>query len=196
MKGLRAAVVSTIALSAFAVNLAAAPLVNLDQNWSGKDIKTWYDATQGSRLMPLDWFLALKQPDSSSRFLADEHIAKFGYLPRPGQLPVGFARDDTPADQLAMTALRWTSTQKANENWIGLNCAACHTGEITYRGSRMRVEGGLALDDFQGLIEALNRSLIQTRDQPDKFERFASRVLAKSNNKASDRELLKKACPT
>jgi hypothetical protein len=103
MKGLRAAVVSTIALSAFAVNLAAAPLVNLDQNWSGKDIKTWYDATQGSRLMPLDWFLALEQPDSSSRFLADEHIAKFGYLPRPGQLPVGFARDDTPADQLAMT---------------------------------------------------------------------------------------------
>jgi hypothetical protein len=95
-----------------------------------------------------------------------------------------------------MTALRWKSAQKANENWIGLNCAACHTGEITYRGSRMRVEGGLALDDFQGLIEALNRSLIQTRDQPDKFERFASRVLAKSNNKASDRELLKKACPT
>jgi hypothetical protein len=111
-------------------HLAAAPLVNLDQNWSGKDIKTWYDATQGSRLMPLDWFLALEQPDSSSRFLADEHIAKFGYLPRPGQLPVGFARDDTPADQLAMTALRWKSAQKANENWIGLNCAACHTAKL------------------------------------------------------------------
>jgi hypothetical protein len=30
----------------------------------------------------------------------------------------------------------------------------------------MRVEGGPALADFQGLIETLNRSLIQTRDQP------------------------------
>lgn len=193
MKALRTAAILAILIGTFGAQLLAEPVIDLDQKWSDKDLKAWYDGTQGSRLIPLDWLLALEQPDAISLFIADEHIAKFRYLPRPGKLPIGFALDDTSDDQLSVTRLRWRSDQKANEKWVGLNCAACHTSQITYRGSRVRVEGGPALADFQDFIETLNSALVQTRDQPDKFDRFAGRALATSNNKAADRELLKKA---
>jgi mono/diheme cytochrome c family protein len=191
MSAFRATAIVAIVISAFAAQLAAEPFIDLDQNWSEKDRGDWYDATQGSRLIPLDWLLALEQPDSTDIFLADEHIAKFRYLPRPGQLPVGFAADDSP-DDVSMIK-RWKTGQKENERWVGFNCAACHTGEITFKGDRMRVEGGAALADFQGFIETLNHALVQTSKEPKRFERFADRVLAESNDKEADRALLKTA---
>ena len=60
---------------------------------------------------------------------------------------------------------------------MGLNCSACHTSEITYKGKRMRLEGGATLADAQGFIDALNRALVETRDNPEKQDRFARAVL-------------------
>jgi hypothetical protein len=192
MTAFRATAILAIILSAFAAELAAEPFIDLDQNWNETDRNDWYDATQGSRLLPASWLEALEQPDSTNLFLADDHIAKFRYLPRPGQLPVGFVRDRS-SDELSAIKVRWRPGQTANEQWIGFNCSACHTSEITYQGKHMRVEGGPALADFQGFIETLNRSLIQTRDDPGKFDRFARRVLAKDNDKAPYPQRLKTA---
>jgi mono/diheme cytochrome c family protein len=182
MKAFRATAILTIVISAFAAGVVAEPFVDLDQNWSETDRNDWYGSTQGSRLLPLAWLEALEQPDSTNLFLADAHIAKFRFLPRAGELPIGFAIDSTPKRD-----------QRANESWVGLNCAACHTSQITYKGNRMTVEGGPALADFQGFIETLNRALVQTRDDTDKFNRFAGRVLANRTNDAADREPLKQA---
>jgi hypothetical protein len=54
----------------------------LDQGWSAADRNMFYTTTQGSEMLPYDWFLALEQPNSTNLFLADD-LARFGYLPNP-----------------------------------------------------------------------------------------------------------------
>ena len=125
---------------------------DLDQTWSAKDRTLWYEASQGSRLIPLAWLQALRQPGQSGAFLDDEHVARLGYLPYTNsnglRLPVGFAIDRTPAARLSKTNLTWSSKQPADAPWVGLNCSACHTAEITYQGTTLRVDGGPALSDL------------------------------------------------
>src|SRR5215210_1627826 len=110
--------------------------VDLDQGWSDQDRSNWYEATQGSRLIPLSWLKALEQPGGTEPFLADSHIIKFRYLPRTTsggeRLPVGFALDDTDDEKLSVTKLRWKGGQRSTEPWVGLNCSACHTAELTF----------------------------------------------------------------
>ena len=91
--------------------------VTLNQGpyWSGLSRAAYYTVDQGSRLMPLDWFRALKRPDGSS-FLAGR-LARYGYLRNyeapTSDLPVGF-----------------TTNGPDDDKWVGMNCAACHTRQI------------------------------------------------------------------
>jgi hypothetical protein len=180
--------------------LGAEERVNVDQGWSDKQRGTWYTTSQGSRLIPLSWIRALEQPgaplDGTARlFLDPDHIKKFAYLPsdsgKPESLPIGFAIDKQDDRQFSeITKLRWKSPQSKNEPWLGLTCSACHTAELTYQGKRLRIDGGPTLADFQNFMKALNRALVETRDDQNKWDRFASAVL-KGVDKASNRALLK-----
>ena len=169
-----------------------------DQGWSQKERELWYGATQGSRLIPLAWLKALEQPDSDEAFLDNGHLEKFRFLPEPSfsktGLPLGFAIDKTDDRNFQRTKLRWFKNQGSEEHWVGLTCAACHTGEITYLGQRVRIDGGAALVDFQGFMVALNESIRQTLTDQDKFERFASKVLG--DKVRSDSDTLKVALET
>jgi hypothetical protein len=161
--------------------------IPVPQGWSSNQKGDWYTRTQGSRLVPLSWLLALEQDNSQSPFLEATHIEKYRYLPHssrsPRSLPIGFTRDTRPDDDLTVTRLRWKRNQSNREPWVGMNCAACHTAEITFQRSpgdpvkRMRIEGGPAIADFQGFMKALDRALIATRDDAGKQDRFAAAVL-------------------
>jgi len=180
--------------------LGAEERVNVDQGWSDKQKGTWYTTSQGSRLIPLSWIRALEQPglplDGTARlFLDPDHIKKFGYLPsdsgKPESLPIGFAIDRQDDRQFSeITKRRWKSPQSKNEPWLGLTCSACHTAELTYQGKRLRIDGGPTLADFQRFMKTLNRALVETRDDQNKWNRFASVVL-KGVDKESNRALLK-----
>ena len=106
----------------------------LDQNWRPEQRAWFYHASQGTKLMPYRWFLALEQPrlrpfGSAPRFAAPEHLARFGFIPdapsaeNPDGLPVGFSRDEF--------GVREGTDQP--ETVVGLTCAACHTGQIEVR---------------------------------------------------------------
>jgi len=172
--------------------------VAIDQGWSTKQKVAWYTLTQGSRLIPLVWLRALEQPGSDKPFLDRDYIASFRYLPHdspgPGRLPIGFPIDTQPDTNLNLSGpkLRWKTGQSATEAWVGMNCAACHTNEITYRGKRMRIEGAPTLADFQGFMEVFNKALRETRDNPEKWERFAKVVLKGADN-STNRSMLKNA---
>ena len=91
--------------------------------------------------------------------------------------------------------MRWKLRQASDEHWVGMNCAACHTGEIRYRDVVMRVEGGAAMADFQGFLEALDDALDAldaTAAQPDKFARFAAKALG-ADDDPDNRDLLRAA---
>ena len=97
--------------------------VSLAQGWTANQQRTAWFTSFGSRLMPYAWFMALEQPTTEAPFAQQQYLSSFGFLPEqssaknPDGLPVVFARDE-----------------RESEHWIGLNCAACHTGEIVVDG--------------------------------------------------------------
>lgn len=163
------------------------------QGWTQEQQGWWYEATQGSRLMPYAWMQALEQSGSNQPFLADAHMAGFGFLPRTttfgARLPVGFGIDDNDDRGLSITKLQWFEGQGSKERWIGLNCSACHTAQIAHGEKTMLIDGGPSLVDFQSFVEAVDAALIATRDQPDKWDRFATAVLGERDTDANRTKL-------
>lgn len=164
------------------------------QGWSSADQTAWYAATQGSRLIPWAWAKALERSDTRAgtqgAFFDATYLARYRLLPRgTGELPVGLAIDQQDDSALTVTKLRWFAAQKPDEQWLGLNCAACHTGEINWQGKPMRIDGGPGLTDFQGFIEGLDAALAATRADPAKWDRFAAAVL-KGNDTPANRAML------
>lgn len=153
--------------------------IYLDQGWSDAERNQFYFTPQGSYLLPYQWFLALEQARNSKPFNSAKHIADIGYLvddeagntSNPDGLPIGFAKEPVPN----------------GEAWLGYTCAACHTGEVRYRGKNIRVDGAPTLADFTLFNQRLIDSLQATLDQPRKFERFAQQVLSNPDdtNKAA-----------
>ncbi len=168
----------------------------LDQGWSDQDKARWHGATQGSRLIPYDWFKALEQPDADGLFLEAGYIARFHYLPGgTGNLPLGFVLDATKDDQLSRTRLRWKVGQGDQEKWVGMTCAACHTGKISFQQHAIQVEGAPTGADFQSFFDAFLTAVTATHDDVSKFERFAQRVLGPKDGDAN-RKLLRDALAT
>jgi hypothetical protein len=184
---------AAIAVAACGALPAQEPTV---QEWTEAQRSEWYEATQGSRLIPYDWLLALEQPGSDRPFLDDAHVAGFRYLPRTtsfgARLPLGFALDQRDDNGFSRTRLRWKAGQGPDERWVGMNCSACHTAEITYAGRSVRVDGGPTLADFQGFIESLNLALSQTSAEPAKWDHFSAHVLGADDTPAN-RTMLREA---
>ena len=154
-------------------SLAAAPDpkqgdVAHPQGWSDDLRDAFYFTPQGSHLVPYDWAVALEVADGERLFFAPENIRKFGYLQAPSPessrnpdgLPIGFVREPAPGSAVG--------------DWLGMNCAACHTGEIVYGDARIRVDGAPTLADFQAFIQGLEAAFDALLSDPAKFERFAA----------------------
>lgn len=92
----------------------------------------------------------------------------------PDGLPVGFARDVDPVKGDA----------------IGLTCAACHTGQLKYRGKSVRIDGGQSLGDIEKLQNGIFSSLEATLTKRRKFNRFSNKILGYGANKNARDELI------
>ena len=163
----------------------------LDQGWTDAERDVWYRTTQGSRLLPLDWMLALEQAGSGDKFMSDANMARLGYLPEPASdaneygLPVGFTVDQdrsSGADIMCDVFENMCESGAMRRQWIGMNCAACHTSDIQIGDTKLRVEGAPTLADFQGFEEELLLALQETFGTETKFNRFAKTVLGADLN--------------
>ena len=74
-------------------------VVYLEQGWDDEIRAEFYQTTQGSRMLPYDWFLHLEQANRRRKLRNPRNIRRMGYLVdapsivNPNGLPVGFARD-------------------------------------------------------------------------------------------------------
>lgn len=140
---------------------SATRLVYLDQGWGPAETLWYYHADQGSVLMPYETLVHLEQAGSEARLIAPEHLATFRFLNQhatpnnPDALPVGFARHD---DQ------------------VGLTCAACHTAQINYRGTAMRIDGAPTGANVTGFFDDIEAALTATLAEPGKLARYATAV--------------------
>lgn len=145
--------------------------IYLDQGWSESDSLWFYNTTQGSGLLPYDFFLVLEQAEAEELFRANANIDRYRYLPQkptffnPDGLPVGFTREDYQG-----------------KDYVGLTCAACHTGQVNYQGTAIRIDGGPAMADMVGFLTGLQDALRATQDDPVRQQRFVEAVLALNNS--------------
>ncbi len=157
-------------------------VVFLEQGWSKKERATFYQTTQGSRMLPYDWFLKLEQANGREKLSSVANIRKMGFLvdkksrANPDGLPVGFARD--------VDAVEGDS--------IGLTCAACHTGQLEHDGKKVRIDGGQSMGDLEQLQNGILASLVATLNDDNKFDRFSVRVLGRSATEVARQNLIKK----
>ncbi|GGC32119.1 hypothetical protein GCM10011504_07890 [Siccirubricoccus deserti] len=151
-------------------SLPAEPAAVLPQGWSPELAARVHFTAQGSRLMPRAWFVALERAEGDGFFAAPDNLAGYGLLfaddagtgLNPDRLPIGFAIDPVP--------------QPVTGQWVGLTCAACHTGEVTHRGARIRVEGAPANFDFDRFVAELDAAVQATGRDPVRFAAFARRL--------------------
>lgn len=142
--------------------------VTLPQAWDDDTRKAFWYTSQGADIMPYDWFTYLEQPNTTKLFRNAEFLEALGYIPQkasienPSGLPIGFAI---------------TRYRKNTPRGLGLNCAACHTNQLNYKGANILIEGAPTVANFVKLLNQLIKSLDNTYKNDAKFERFAKNVL-------------------
>jgi hypothetical protein len=145
--------------------------VYLDQGWNENDSLWFYNTTQGSALMPYDFFIALEQATSNELFRANSLIDKYRYLP---QKPTFFNRDGLPVG--------FVKESYKGKDYIGFTCAACHSGQVNYKNIGIRIDGGPAMADMVGFLVDLQNTLEVTMTDPEKSQRFVTKVLNLKNS--------------
>ena len=162
--------------------------VTLCQNWDAREQQKFWFLSQGSQIIPYRWFLFLEQPDNTKLFIDSQHMDSLRYLPQqktamnPDGLPIGFTKD---------TARNNPAYQKISQDWLGLTCAACHTGQVEFQGHKILVDGAPTMADIEGFLHTLTKAMQTTLSDSQKFDRFAKNVLAENFAKQDAKEKLK-----
>ena len=73
---------------------------------------------------------------------------------------------------------------------VGLTCAACHTGQLEYRGKGIRLDGGTATLDLASFQTELGYAVGFADKIPFRFDRFARAVLG-DNAPGEDKKKLR-----
>jgi cytochrome c5 len=119
--------------------------------WSAAERSEYYHLMEGSELMPYALVANLKSVKTGKPFLED--MERFGFLPdaksatNPYGVPVG------------MTVGRSRNADAKGIEMVGFSCAACHSGEITYRGKSIRLDGAPGMIDLQSYQVEFQQSL-------------------------------------
>ncbi|MDX1474005.1 MAG: di-heme-cytochrome C peroxidase [Reinekea sp.] len=153
--------------------------VYLDQGWDEAVSLWFYNITQGSALLPYDFYLSLEMENSEQLIRSPDVIDAFRYLPQkptffnPDGLAVGFVKDNYK-----------------NKDYMGFTCAACHTGQVNYQGTAIRVDGAPAMADMVGYLTAMEKAMKQTLQETNKQKRFVDRVIALKNDYKKEADVL------
>jgi hypothetical protein len=181
----------------------------LKQGWTEDQREKYYQTSQGTLIIPYSWFFALEMMPTTL-FVANEgpatwwrpwnlsiddreplatnaNFSRYRLIPdprpkyNPDLLPVGITKATVPdqyVDQLG----------QGHKEWLSYSCAACHTGQLNYKGLGIRIDGAPAMWNFTQFNTALANTLLATEAISSKFERFAERVLQREGKPVSSGE--------
>lgn len=169
--------VASITHDSFDAPVLAKDIHYLEQGWKEKDSLWFYQASQGSNLLPYDFFLFLRQQGKEELFRSDKNINRYRYLPQvkttsnPYALPVGMSKD----------------TYQGKE-YLGFTCAACHTSQINVKKLGVedeflgiRIDGGPAAGDLENFLDdmasALESTVSAKERDPELYQSFIDDVL-------------------
>src|SRR5216684_943184 len=148
----------------------------LVQGWTPADSMWFYTTTQGSDLLPYDFFMALEKPGTSELFRSNDTLNYYRYLPQkatlsnPDALPVGFVKDSYKG-----------------KDYLGFTCAACHTGQLNFKGVGIRIDGGPAGTDMDSFLKDLATAVWTVRtDKGSVHARFVKKVMDRGHYASED----------
>ncbi|MDT5158761.1 MAG: hypothetical protein QOH51_3118 [Acidobacteriota bacterium] len=159
-------------------------------DWSDDRRERYYQISQGSLVIPYAWYLALESRTGTEMFASPEVQARYGLLPdnnpkyNPDRLPVGIVKDILPDEYV-------NTLGEGQKEWASISCAACHTGQLLYKGNALRVDGGQSFWGFEQWSGDLEFSLILTSATPSKFERFCSRIYGRGKCLPNEQRMLR-----
>ena len=137
------------------------------QNWAAKD-SLWFDnVTQGSDLLPYDFFLVVEQPngkpfrDNANLNNRYRYLARKATYNNPDGLPIGLVKDNY-----------------GGRDFMGFTCSACHTNQINYNGTGIRIDGAPAMADMDTFLTDLGTALRLAQQPGPVHDRFVKNVLA------------------
>jgi hypothetical protein len=151
-------------------------VIYLNQAWSQEDREWYWHFSQGSAALAYDIFLNLEVADGQDLFRSDANIVRYGLIPEPANgnnpdgLPIGISKAT-----VATPIKGWPTG-----DYVGITCAACHSGQLRYKGKLIRIEGGIGAIDIQGLVRGFDDALRMTLTDAAKFDRLARRLGASS----------------
>lgn len=155
--------------------LAANPMPTPQQGWDSATIAGYYHQSQGAVSLPAAFMRALRLSDGT-HFDKQSNLEKYGFLPSG-------ANDSWPVVGMG-------SDSGKRENGIpmvGLTCSACHTGQLTYRSTTLRVIGGTGTLNLSKFTSDMVANLQRTANDPAARKRFLAEAEADGypKNKAS-----------
>lgn len=145
----------------------------ISQGWNNEDRDIFWHMPQGSYIIPFDWFLALTDADTKKPMRDRDNLERFGFIHdsdkvisarNPAQLPIGVTRESPPG--------RAFKELRGKGDWLGINCAACHVGAVTFNGARYIIDGGPSTLDLEMFSLALEKSLSALLTDEAEFKKF------------------------
>jgi hypothetical protein len=149
-------------------------LETLPQNWVDADQRTFWYIDQGSKIMPMSWFLSLecsskqKNCDATGLFSATANLESYGFVTDPSRTPEPLNPHGLP--------IGFTSGTHDGVEFAGVTCAACHTGNIRYGGRSILVEGAPSMLNFDLFLSEMVDALLETQGNQAKFARFQKKL--------------------
>ncbi len=150
----------------------------LNDGWTPQQRQSFYFTPQGTELLGIEyqWFVNLELPLSKEPLATAENLRGWGFIVDPGQ-----RADEINPGNLALGLGRHIDPSSGKER-LDIGCAACHTGELHYKGVALRVDGGQAMQSLSNakrgeFIVTLAASVFETLINPFKWNRFANRMV-------------------
>ncbi len=148
------------------------------QGWCDHQRQHYYRTPQGTEFFGLqyDWISNLERPVGKKPLVTRKYMQQLGYIYDPAKTP----NENNPYD--LPVGLTWHYNPETKAKMLDVSCAACHSAQITFRGTAMVIDGGPgghalpSLEPTQFIANSIV-SLSTTYLNPLKFNRFAKKVL-------------------
>ena len=161
---------STVVIVAVAQN-APTKIAVIDQGIDQATLHRYNHLDQGTRIAPAAWLVALETAGGDGKFMSADNMRRLGFIvdgittdaQNPYGWPVGVSiSDPKTSDGIAMA---------------GINCAACHTGQLDYKGTAIRINGGQAMLDTNAFFRDVFAAMVATDGNPARRARFIAEAI-------------------
>ena len=169
------------------VSTPSAPEAGFLNGWrKGQDARelarTWYLTPQGSHLLDFDVFMSIPSASNQAVFAARANLETYGFLysnnyaagAGQAELPIGIVKDTRGEGHTPLSK----HAQDLTRDYVGLTCAACHTGDLRYNGERFLIHAGQSNLDYERFISDLTIAVSKAVQDP-KGTGYVERMAAK-----------------